>query len=102
MTARMGASRQRSRSSPRRSTVMRLSPWPLAAAVLALATPAAADSFIGFTDNGPQSSSQYPLSETDSNWAVRWTQTVATHDVTVRALLDAHGADTTGNWWITT
>jgi len=81
---------------------MRLSPWPLVAAVLALAAPAAADSFIGFTDNAPGSSSQFPLSETDANWAVRWTQTVATHDVTVRALLDAHGADVTGNWWITT
>jgi len=80
---------------------MRLSPWPLAAAILSFAVPAAADPFIGFTDNTFDLASTAPLGDTTVNWAASWTQTVATTDVTVRALI---GASTTegGNWWITT
>jgi hypothetical protein len=85
---------------------MRLPPWSLAATILlALAAPAAADPLIGFTDNTVDTASAAGLSDTESNWAVGWTQTVATTNVTVRALLDittsvAPGA--TGAWYITT
>jgi hypothetical protein len=79
---------------------MRLSSWPLAAAILAFAVPAAADPFIGFTDNTFDLATAAPLGDTTINWAASWTQTVATHDVTVRALLDRPGSG--GKWWITT
>lgn len=75
--------------------------WPLAAAALALAAPAAAAPFIGFTDNTFDLASAAPVGDTTINWAASWTQTVATHDVTVRALLDASTADG-AKWWITT
>ena len=80
---------------------MRSLAWPLAAAALALAAPAAADPFIGFTDNTFDLASVAPLGDTTINWATGWTQTIATHDVTVRALLDASTTDG-AKWWITT
>jgi hypothetical protein len=83
---------------------MRLSPWPLAAALLALATPAAADPLIGFTDNsltGNGNVTLASLSDLSVNWAVGWTQTVDTTDVTVWALLSSSTTET-GAWWITT
>jgi hypothetical protein len=80
---------------------MRLPVWPLAAAILSFGLPAAGAPLIGFTDNTFDAASFGSLSDTQANAAVGWTQTVATTDVTVRALLGAvSGAS--GNWWITT
>ncbi|MEW5687978.1 MAG: PEPxxWA-CTERM sorting domain-containing protein [Pseudomonadota bacterium] len=87
--------------SAQETTVMRPSVWPLSAAILSLGLPAAGAPFIGFTDNTFDAASFGSLSDTQANAAVGWTQTVATTDVTVRALLGAvTGAS--GNWWITT
>lgn len=80
---------------------MRSLAWPLAAAALSLAVPAAADPLIGFTDNTFGTARSAFLSDLNANWAVGWTQTVATTDVTVRALLQS-SQDGPANWWITT
>jgi hypothetical protein len=80
---------------------MRRPVWPLAAALLSFGVPAAGAPLIGFTDHTLDAASFGSLSDTQANAAVGWTQTVATTDVTVRALLGAvSGAS--GNWWITT
>lgn len=82
-------------------SVVRLPVWPLAATMLSFGLPAAADQLISFTDNTLDQATLGSLSDTQANWAVEWTQAVATTDVTVRAILGAvSGA--TGNWWITT
>lgn len=80
---------------------MRSLAWPLAAAALALAVPASAAPLIGFTDNTFNTARSAYLSDINANWAVGWTQTVATTDVTVRALLQS-SQDGPANWWITT
>lgn len=75
----------------------------LAATFLTLASPAAAAPLIGFTDKTPDQATFASLTDVYSNWAVGWTQTVATTDVTVRALLglSAGSADGSAAWWIT-
>jgi hypothetical protein len=64
-------------------------------------TPAAAVPLISFTDNSGSDSGLGFLSDTDVNWAVSWTQSVASADVTVRALIDSNVGTSLANWWIT-
>jgi hypothetical protein len=61
---------------------------------------ASATPLISFTDVQP-SVAEAGLTDTMFNWAVQWTQTVPSTNVTLRALLDAN-VSTTANWWVTT
>lgn len=63
-------------------------------------TPAAAVPLISFTDNSG-TGVRGLLSDTQVNWAVSWTQSVASSDVTVRALIDSNVGTSLANWWIT-
>jgi hypothetical protein len=65
------------------------------------ASPAAAVPLISFTDNDSLSESSVFLRDTSSNWAVSWTQSVATSNVTLRALIDGDVGVSAANWWIT-
>lgn len=79
----------------------RLTPFAIASFV-ALATPAVtAATLIGFTDTVPNVGSLAHLSDTRVNWASSWTQTQATSDVRLSALLSSNVGATTGNWYVT-
>jgi len=79
-----------------------LGPCIAAAAMLASATGAQADPLIAFTDNDPSSNYWATVSDSASNWAVQWTQTYATSDVTLSALLArSSSAPAAGNWYVT-
>lgn len=81
---------------------MRYLAAPLAAAILACAAPAGAEVLISFQDHTPDSGGVASLSDTGINWATTWTQTVATSNVTVRALLGSNVGPQPSQWWITT
>lgn len=72
---------------------------------LALATAASAPSagpLIAFTDNEPGNFAAGSLNDTDFNWAVSWTQTRATTNVSLRALLTRTVPSATVKWFVTT
>lgn len=72
-----------------------------AAILLAGGAAGQAETLIGFTDDSPNSATGAFLSEAGVNWAVQWTQTVASSGVSVSAILNRF-AGGSANWWITT
>lgn len=81
---------------------MRTSLLSAAAFSLALiAAPSHADTLIGFTDGSSGTGATASVSDTTINWAVQWTQTVSTSNVTLSALLSSNVGAVPGNWWVT-
>jgi len=74
----------------------------LIVATLVFVTPASASPLLSFTDTSFNTLASASLSDTSHNVAVAWTQTVASTNVTVQALLDSNVPPTAANWWITT
>jgi len=73
-----------------------------AAATLCCATNVAfASPLIAFTDIFPNSVAEGALSDVDSNLAASWTQTTASSNVTLSAILDSKVGITSGDWYVT-
>lgn len=74
----------------------------LAALALLLSAAAQAAPLISFTDTQANLGRLGFLSDSHVNWAVSWTQTVATSDVSLKALIGYNDGSTIGNWYVST
>jgi len=73
----------------------------LALTLCGTAAPGTAAPLIRFTDGAPGIGLLASLSDLSVNWAVAWTQSVATSNVTLSAVLSSNVGPTTGNWYVT-
>jgi len=76
----------------------------LQVAVLSFGLQAAASAtpLITFHDGSLNSAATANLSDTGVNWAVSWTQSVATSNVTVSAILSSNVGPTSASWYVAT
>lgn len=73
----------------------------LTCALLSLSESANAENLVGVKDTDLKNTSVAFLTDTSLNWAIGWTQSISSFNVSVSAVLDTNVGAVPANWWIT-